>query len=98
MHFHGHFLSLIYLTLVSFLWGFLQKYHRDLLLRLAPPVTNVLIPQLSPPPPLPVLETLPEKVVTSPIRKGPGKRGRDRRSGSRRHRKVAAGNRDNEAS
>lgn len=75
----------------------IQKYHRDLLLRLAPPVTNVLIPQLSPPPPLPMLETSPEKVVTSPIKKGPGKRGKDRKSGSRRHRKVAAGSRDNEA-
>ncbi|KAK7362840.1 hypothetical protein VNO77_04964 [Canavalia gladiata] len=75
-----------------------QKYHRDLLLRLAPP--GVRIPPLrpSPPPPLPVLEVykMPEKVVTSPIRRGPGRRGRDRRSSSRRHRKVAAGSRETE--
>ncbi|KAJ1405453.1 hypothetical protein SESBI_25807 [Sesbania bispinosa] len=76
----------------------IQKYHRDLLLHLAPPVAIAQIPPPSPPPPLPVLETSPEKVVTSPVRRGPGRRGRDRRSGSRRHRKVVAGSRDIEAS
>ncbi|KAE9594989.1 hypothetical protein Lalb_Chr18g0059611 [Lupinus albus] len=65
-----------------------QKYHRDLLLKLAAPVSVALS---SPPPPLPVLETLPEKTL---VRKGPG---RHRRPGSRRHRKVVAGNRDIEA-
>ncbi|XP_057416527.1 probable hexosyltransferase MUCI70 [Lotus japonicus] len=75
-----------------------QKYHRDLLLRLAPPVAVARLPPSSPPPPLPVLETPPEKVVTTTMRKGPGRRGRDRKSGSKRHRKVVAGSRDPEAS
>ncbi|CAL0300891.1 unnamed protein product [Lupinus luteus] len=65
-----------------------QKYHRDLLLKLAAPVSVALSP---PPPPLPGLETLPEKAS---VRRNPGKH---RRAGSRRHRKVVAGNRDIEA-
>ncbi|XP_061375593.1 probable hexosyltransferase MUCI70 [Gastrolobium bilobum] len=70
-----------------------QKYHRDLLERLAAPVNVALTPPPPPPspppppPPLPVLEASPEKVV----RRGPG---RHRRPGSRRHRKVVAGSRD----
>ncbi|KAG5010608.1 hypothetical protein JHK87_019123 [Glycine soja] len=72
-----------------------QKYHRDLLLRLAPPASP---PPPSPPPPLPVLETSPEKGANSPIRRGPGRRGKDRRAGSRRHRKVVAGGREMEPS
>lgn len=79
-----------------FFGGCLQKYHRDLLLRLAPPVTTAEIHPLSPPPPLHMLEKSPEKVVASPVRRGPGRRGRDKRSGSKRHRKVVAGS--NEAS
>ncbi|KAK7252151.1 hypothetical protein RIF29_35908 [Crotalaria pallida] len=78
----------------------IQKYHRAILLLLAPPRARIHPPPPSPPlPPLPVLETsLPEQVVTSPpIRKGSGRRGRDRRSGSRRHRKVGAGSKDIEA-
>lgn len=60
------------------------------------------------PPPLPLLppalldelpikstlEASPEIVASTPIRKAGPRRARDRRSGSRRHRKVAAGNRD----
>ncbi|KAL2627325.1 hypothetical protein GLYMA_07G197000v4 [Glycine max] len=72
-----------------------QKYHRDLLLRLAPPASP---PPPSPPPPLPVLETSPEKGANSPIRRGPGRHGKDRRAGSRRHRKVVAGGREMEPS
>ncbi|XP_027368217.1 uncharacterized protein LOC113874184 isoform X2 [Abrus precatorius] len=72
-----------------------QKYHRDLLERMAAPVTVTLS---SPPPPSPPtllkLETLLEKVVIPTIRKGPGRRGRDKRPGSRQHRKVVAGSRD----
>ncbi|KAE9607209.1 hypothetical protein Lalb_Chr09g0327651 [Lupinus albus] len=77
----------------------IQKYHRDILLHLAPPHAHTHPPPPSPPPPpFSMLETsLPEKVVTSPIRKGPGRRGRDRRSGSRHHRKVVAGSKDIEA-
>ncbi|KAK4271562.1 hypothetical protein QN277_020239 [Acacia crassicarpa] len=69
-----------------------QKYHRDLLERRAPPVSIAL----SPPPP-PNLPPVIPVLVSPPTRRGPGRRGRDRRSGSRRHRKVAAGSRDNEA-
>jgi hypothetical protein len=90
------FLSLL-LTVVQFLVGCLQKYHRDLLLRLAPPVTTAQPPPPSPPPPLPMLETPPENILTPPVRKGPGRRGRDKKSGSKRHRKVVAGSTDNEA-
>ncbi|KAL5150491.1 hypothetical protein HKD37_13G037128 [Glycine soja] len=74
-----------------------QKYHRDLLLRLAPPASPPP-PSPPPPPPLPVLETSPEKGANSPIRRGPGRRGRDRRAGSRHHRKVVAGSREMEPS
>jgi len=45
-----------------------------------------------------MLEMSPEKVVASPVRKGPERRGRDKRSGSKRHRKVVAGSTENEAS
>jgi hypothetical protein len=51
-------------------------------------------PPSSPPPPLPIIETTQEKVVIPIARRGPGRRGRDRRAGSKRHRKVVAGNRD----
>jgi len=44
-----------------------------------------------------MLETTQEKVVTPTAKRGSGRRGRDRRAGSRRHRKVVAGNRDVEA-
>ncbi|RDY02390.1 hypothetical protein CR513_14150, partial [Mucuna pruriens] len=68
-----------------------QKYHRDILERLAAPAAvAVSPPPPPPPPPLPVLEISPGKVV----RREPGRRGRDRRAGSRRHRKVVAGRRD----
>jgi len=45
-----------------------------------------------------VLETSPEKGANSPIRRGPGRRGRERRAGQRRHRKVVAGSREMEPS
>ncbi|CAJ1961686.1 unnamed protein product [Sphenostylis stenocarpa] len=64
-----------------------QKYHRDILERLVAPAVVALSP---PPPPLPVYETSPEKVA----RRGLGRRGRDRRQGSRRHRKVVGGGRN----
>ncbi|PNY07938.1 hypothetical protein L195_g004446 [Trifolium pratense] len=78
-----------------------QKYHRDVLERLAAPVIVAHVPPppppSSPPPPLPILETTQEKIAIPIARKGPGRRGRDRRAGSKRHRKVVAGNRDIEA-
>ncbi|KAL1327158.1 hypothetical protein HN51_037246 [Arachis hypogaea] len=68
----------------------IQKYHRDILLRLAPPAGHVQ----PPPPPAPILEVVSEKVVSPPSRRGPGRRGRDRKTGNRRHRKVVAGSKD----
>ncbi|XP_014519182.1 uncharacterized protein LOC106776291 [Vigna radiata var. radiata] len=62
-----------------------QKYHRDILERLAAPVAFALSPPLQR-----VHETSSEKVA----RRGPGKHVKERRPGSRRHRKVVAGDRD----
>jgi len=69
--------------MICFCW--LQKYHRDILKRLAAPVAVALSPPLQR-----VHETSPEKVA----RRGPGKHGKERRASSRRHRKVVAGGRD----
>lgn len=76
-----------------------QKYHRGVLEHLAAPVVALdpPPPPPPPPPPLPMLETTPDKVVIPTAKRGSGRRGRDRRPGSRRHRKVVAGNRDVEA-
>jgi len=41
-----------------------------------------------------MVETTQEKVGIPTAKRGSGRRGRDRRPGSRRHRKVVAGNRD----
>ena len=74
---------------------------------LPPPPPSPPLPP-PPPPPLPplppalldelpiksTLEASPEIVASTPIRKAGPRRARDRRSSSRRHRKVAAGNRD----
>lgn len=75
-----------------------QKYHRDVLDHMAPPVPV----QIYPPPPPPVLvpesvikqapEVRSQGVVATPVKKAPVRR-KERRS-SRRHRKVVAGNRD----
>ncbi|KAE8728788.1 F3H9.11 protein isoform 2 [Hibiscus syriacus] len=53
-----------------------QKYHKDVLVHLAPPAIY------PPPPPLPLHS------ANDPLRKILPRRGRDRRSGSRRHHKV----------
>lgn len=76
----------------------MQKYHRDVLEHMAPPDPV----QIHPPPPPPVLvpqsvirqapEVPTQGIVATPVKKVPVRR-RERRS-SRRHRKVAAGNRD----
>lgn len=85
-----------------------QKYHRDVLEQLAssavypPPLPPPPPPPSPPPPPALIdeppikssLETSPERVARIPIRKVIPRRARDRKSNSRRHRKVAAGNRD----
>ncbi|GLT82867.1 hypothetical protein SLE2022_012000 [Rubroshorea leprosula] len=79
-----------------------QKHHKDVLAelaRMAPP--TVYSPQPSSltlandPPRVFSLETSGERVVNSPVRKVTQRRGRDRRSGSRRRRKVI---RDNDSS
>ncbi|KAF8413873.1 hypothetical protein HHK36_001867 [Tetracentron sinense] len=74
-----------------------QAYHRDLLEHMAPPVAAVIhpLPALANKPPGKSLLINDGRVVRIPVRKIPTKRGRDKRSGSRRHRKAAAGSRDN---
>ncbi|KAJ6364205.1 hypothetical protein OIU76_029192 [Salix suchowensis] len=83
-----------------------QKYHRDVLEQMAQPPP--VYPPPPPPPPLlqlpppphvvvnePRIQTTPETSSVkdgAPVRKAPARRGR--RSGSRRHRKVAAGAKD----
>ncbi|POO00061.1 hypothetical protein TorRG33x02_041880 [Trema orientale] len=91
-----------------------QKYHREVLEHLlaahAPP-PPIPIPQPPPPPPSPpppapineppmtsLLETSSGRVVNAPVRRVTTRRGRDRRSGSRRHRKVATGGREMDSS
>lgn len=79
-----------------------QLEHSD---SVPPTVFPPPLPRLPPPPPPPSalfdqppikssLETSPEKTLRTPIRKVQPRRARDRRSSSRRHRKVAAGGRD----
>ncbi|XP_042520569.1 probable hexosyltransferase MUCI70 [Macadamia integrifolia] len=67
-----------------------QAYHRDLLEHMAPPVGIVIHP---PPALLPELPT--DRFTRSPPKKVPTKRSRERRSSSRRHRKVTIGSREN---
>ncbi|GFZ06216.1 strawberry notch protein [Actinidia rufa] len=73
-----------------------QGYHRDLLEHSAPLPPPGAISIAGPPPPF-IGET-PNKTsegnLNTPLRKIPAKRGRERRSNSKRHRKVAAGSRD----
>lgn len=66
---------------------YLQGYHRDVLERWPPPPASGAIAVVHPPAPV-IDETLPN-VVTSPVKKIPAKRGRERKS--RRHRKVTPG-------
>ncbi|GLU23001.1 hypothetical protein SLE2022_390360 [Rubroshorea leprosula] len=71
-----------------------QRHHKSVLAQLARMAPPAVYP---PPPPLMLpndpprvfsLETSGQRVVNSPVRKVTPRRGRDRRSGSRRHRKV----------
>ena len=73
----------------------MQAYHRDVLEHLSPPPPRVTS---RPPPPLP---RTPDKMSSGtsrgnvvPKNKIPAKHRTDRRSGSKRHRKVAAGGRN----
>ncbi|KAL5575407.1 hypothetical protein UlMin_017106 [Ulmus minor] len=88
-----------------------QKYHRDVLLRRMAPPVPVVVP---PPPPPPTELDPPEELIDEPpmlsflenspvnvkvpVRKVTTRRGRDRRSGSRRHRKVTVGGKDTNSS
>ncbi|XP_043689711.1 probable hexosyltransferase MUCI70 [Telopea speciosissima] len=69
-----------------------QAYHRDLLEHMSPP-PPVRIVVHPPPALLPEIST--DKFTRSTPKKMPTKRGRERRSSSRRHRKVATGSREN---
>lgn len=79
----------------------MQGYHRDVLEHMAssvalppplvlavepPPLVNKLP---VPPPPPPEISTV--RVVSNPVTRVPAKRSRERRSSSKRHRKVVAG-------
>ncbi|KAK2968449.1 hypothetical protein RJ640_004455 [Escallonia rubra] len=66
----------------------LQAYHRDLLEQMAPPARGYA----SHPPPALVRGSAAGR---TPVKKNPIRRKGDKRSVSRRHRKVIAGNRDN---
>ncbi|XP_074311096.1 putative hexosyltransferase MUCI70 [Silene latifolia] len=71
----------------------IQAYHRELLENMPPPppprITIRRLPYVRQSPTVNRIET----VVRAVGRKNPSKRGRERRSGSRRHRKVVAGGR-----
>lgn len=84
-----------------------QKYHREVmeaLLAAHAPPPPVLPPP--PPPPIPTIEppitvlfkTSSESIVNAPVRRVTTRRGRDRRSGSRHHRKASVGGRDTDSS
>ncbi|PHT49431.1 hypothetical protein CQW23_09178 [Capsicum baccatum] len=76
----------------------IQGYHRDILEHPTPPRASIVVPP--PPPPAAILEAgqaspivSTSTVVTTPFKKIPTKRGRERKS--KRHRKVViAGNKD----
>ncbi|GKV38327.1 hypothetical protein SLEP1_g46249 [Rubroshorea leprosula] len=69
----------------------IQAYHRDLLEQMAPPPPVAAGTQHSQ-----ALSNI-HAAGKTPGRRTPPRHGRDRRSGSRRHRKAAAGNRENTA-
>ncbi|CAK9138229.1 unnamed protein product [Ilex paraguariensis] len=71
-----------------------QAYHRDLLEQRTRLAGSISHPPSRPPPPLPLVRNN-NLAVRTPAKKNPIRRGRgDKKSGARRHRKVAAGNRD----
>eukprot|EP00268_Persea_americana_P025880 TRINITY_DN2522_c0_g1_i12.p1 TRINITY_DN2522_c0_g1~~TRINITY_DN2522_c0_g1_i12.p1 ORF type:complete len:617 (+),score=103.40 TRINITY_DN2522_c0_g1_i12:923-2773(+) len=74
-----------------------QAYHRDVLEQMSPPDAAIHPPPPQPPPPPPLMnqpsakaspEVVPDRdrVARSPPRRVPVKRGKEKRSGSRRHR------------
>ncbi|KAK9150129.1 hypothetical protein Syun_008438 [Stephania yunnanensis] len=71
-----------------------QAYHRDLLEHMAPPISAAILEQPESVDELPVkssADPITDQSARTPGRKIPTKRGRERRSGSRRHRKTSAG-------
>ncbi|KAI3854238.1 hypothetical protein MKW98_024661 [Papaver atlanticum] len=74
-----------------------QTYHRDVLEHMPPPIVAVKRPSVSTNEPRGKSShvTITDRFVKSPTKRNPPKRGRERRSGSRRHRKVSVGSRDN---
>ncbi|XP_052183743.1 probable hexosyltransferase MUCI70 [Diospyros lotus] len=78
----------------------IQGYHRDILEQWAPPPPPSAVAAIHPPPPIEKLpnktsSAIPTEVIPKVTgRKTPTKRRRERRSNAKRHRKVAAGNRD----
>ncbi|KAJ4980602.1 hypothetical protein NE237_031439 [Protea cynaroides] len=66
-----------------------QAYHRDLLEQMAPPASMVIHP---PPALLPEVST--DRFTRTTVKKTSPRHGRERRSSSRRHRKVATGSRE----
>ncbi|KAL2253202.1 uncharacterized protein LOC105167904 isoform X2 [Sesamum indicum] len=73
----------------------IQGYHRDLLEHWSPPPPASVISNVHPPPPIVMVDgtKIPTNISTSsPIKKVPTKRGKDRRW--RRHRKIVIGSKD----
>ncbi|CAL5408809.1 unnamed protein product [Camellia sinensis] len=84
-----------------------QGYHRDILEHWAPPPPGGTIAVVHPPPSPPPIgkstnktsaEIFTQGIEITAIRKIPTKRGREKKSSSKRHRKVAAGSRDRSSS
>ncbi|KAL7186302.1 hypothetical protein ACSBR2_028111 [Camellia fascicularis] len=75
----------------------IQAYHKDLLRQMAPPAGAMIqappagAARHPPPPPL-VRDNMARRTT---IKKNPVRRGRDKKSGSRHHRKVVIGGKDN---
>lgn len=69
----------------------MQAYHRDLLEQMVPPAGVANLPPLAKDKTSLVKDNMAGR---TPVKKNPVKRGRDRKSGSRRHRKVVIGSRD----
>lgn len=74
-----------------------QTYHRDVLEHMPPPIVAVKRPSVSTNEPRGKSShvTIADRFVKSPTKRNPPKHGRERRPGSRRHRKVSVGSRDN---
>ncbi|KAI8552563.1 hypothetical protein RHMOL_Rhmol06G0276500 [Rhododendron molle] len=70
----------------------IQAYHRDLLEQMVPPAGVTSLP---PPAKENTALVKSDMAGRTPVKKNPIRRGKERKSGSRRHRKVVIGSRDN---